>query len=395
MISPNSKGEHFQRYIQYTSAIISAYSNDEPFHVYLKKYFSANKKHGSRDRKWIASLCYDFFRLGNGVSADVDFKQKLLIAFFLCEKDPSPFLAFLKPEWNSLIQLSLNEKIEFVKREFDPTKTFPFVTKLSSAISVDKFSCSFLIQPKLFIRNRPGSREKVAGKLKLSGILFEKVSDDCFAFKNNEKVSDVLDIDKECVIQDYNSQRIAEFLKVANDKLRLPVIAIWDCCAASGGKSILAFDFFERIKLTVSDNRKSILENLFKRFKKAGLKNYDSFIADLTSPVPLKKFFDLIIADVPCSGSGTWARTPEWLTFFNRNEINRYSLLQKKIIENTIPGLKPGGYYLYVTCSVFIKENEENVEFIQENFSLKLIKMEYLKGYEMQADTLFAALFTK
>jgi 16S rRNA (cytosine967-C5)-methyltransferase len=50
---------------------------------------------------------------------------------------------------------------------------------------------------------------------------------------------------------------------------------------------------------------------------------------------------------------------------------------------------------LYITCSVFKKENEEVVEFIQGNSELELIKMELLKGYDKKADTMFAALFKK
>ena len=55
--------------------------------------------------------------------------------------------------------------------------------------------------------------------------------------------------------------------------------------------------------------------------------------------------------------------------------------------------LKPGGWLLYITCSVFRKENEDAITFIKDKFEIKLIKMELLKGYEIEADTMFAALF--
>jgi len=48
---------------------------------------------------------------------------------------------------------------------------------------------------------------------------------------------------------------------------------------------------------------------------------------------------------------------------------------------------------LYITCSVFKNENEEVVKFISEQLSLQLLNMEYLKGYNQKADTLFTALF--
>jgi 16S rRNA (cytosine967-C5)-methyltransferase len=49
---------------------------------------------------------------------------------------------------------------------------------------------------------------------------------------------------------------------------------------------------------------------------------------------------------------------------------------------------------LYITCSVFKKENEEVVEYLKQNTSLQLKAMQYYKGYDKKADTLFAALFT-
>jgi 16S rRNA (cytosine967-C5)-methyltransferase len=205
-----------------------------------------------------------------------------------------------------------------------------------------------------------------------------------------------VNIDKEAVIQDYNSQQTLNLTSYM--KRETPDIFVWDCCAASGGKSILAFDLLKNIRLTVSDTRKNILDNLKKRFAKAGIKNYHAFVSDLSVSLPqssMSKKQHLIIADVPCSGSGTWARTPEQLSFFTKKKIEDYSILQQKIVSNAIKILNENGYFLYITCSVFKKENEDNIDFIQRNLNLHLIKSEYLEGYQMQADTLFAALFQK
>jgi 16S rRNA (cytosine967-C5)-methyltransferase len=56
--------------------------------------------------------------------------------------------------------------------------------------------------------------------------------------------------------------------------------------------------------------------------------------------------------------------------------------------------VKKGGYLLYITCSVFKKENEEVIEYLERDFNLKVQKMELLKGYDKKADSLFAALLT-
>ncbi len=65
---------------------------------------------------------------------------------------------------------------------------------------------------------------------------------------------------------------------------------------------------------------------------KHGIDNYKSFVADLTDnndSVPETKY-DLIIADVPCTGSGTWARTPEQLSFFKEEKDRLLSSIAKK-----------------------------------------------------------------
>jgi 16S rRNA (cytosine967-C5)-methyltransferase len=361
----------------------------------LKKYFSQNKKHGSKDRKQIAALCYHYFRVGMAVSSLVSIDEKLLLATFLIEKEPSSILEKLKPEWNEKITLDLQQKIEMVKDFFLLEKLFPFKNELSDEISFHQFSLSFLIQPKLFFRIRPGFQKQVFDKLKTAEISFEKINENCLAFSNAEKISDVVDVDKEAVIQDFNSQHTLNLL-TSHVAHQTSNISVWDCCAASGGKSILAFDLLKSIQLTVTDTRKSILENLRKRFAKAGIKKYDSFVADVSaSSFAFEKKFDLIIADVPCSGSGTWSRTPEQLIFFNEKKIQGYSILQKKIVSNVVKSLNDEAYLLYITCSVFEKENEENINFFKEKLGLEFIESNYFKGYEMQADTLFAALLRK
>ncbi len=391
------------KYLQFASSIISGYNGTEPFHLYLKKYFSSNKKHGSRDRKQISALCYDYFRLGHGVITDVSLQEKFLLGIFLCESSPSSLLAAFNPLWNDKVNETLGTKLKIIEELFDIKKIFPFNEYLGDKINVAQFALSFLKQPKLFIRIRPGKKSSVLDKLARANFSFEKLNDDCIAFAHNEKVTDILSVDKEAVVQDYNSQRVGEVLlkyftpltDVA-DENNSP-ISVWDCCAGSGGKSILAADMLKNIELTVTDIRSSIIQNLHKRFAFAGIKNYKSFVADIASKIKLSidNNFELIIADVPCSGSGTWSRTPEQLTFFKEKETDKYAQLQKNIIKNVVPYLDNNGILLYITCSVFKKENEDNVDFILETFHLTLLKTEYLEGYEMQADTLFVAVFRK
>lgn len=382
----------FYSYINTAKAILSLYKGDIPFNAFLRNFFAEEKKYGSRDRRIISSLCYNYFRTGNAITNKTT-EERLLTALLLCTNVSNEILQIEKPEWNEKVSFPLTEKL--IISNIDVEKVFPFNNELSDDIGTKLFNTSFLIQPKLFARVRPGKQEIVKQKLEAAQIPFEEIDQRCLAFTNGTKLEEVADINGEVVIQDFNSQRTGEFLSAAN----IPMPAnVWDCCAASGGKSIMAHDILPNIQLSVSDIRQSIIQILKKRFREAGIQNYKSFIADLTNYKNLKaalqnKRFDLIICDAPCSGSGTWSRTPEQLIFFKEEEITKYSNLQKSICTNTIPFLKKGGYFLYITCSVFRKENEDISAFIQQKFSLALIKTELLKGYEIKADTMFAALF--
>jgi 16S rRNA (cytosine967-C5)-methyltransferase len=229
-------------------------------------------------------------------------------------------------------------------------------------------------------------------------MAFRTVSEDCLALPAGSKIEQAVALNYEAVIQDLNSQRTAEFFKPAIYSSPMPLISAWDCCAGSGGKSIMLYDLHKQLDLTVSDVRESIISNLKRRFQEAEINNYHSIVADVAASslkLPARSKFDLVICDAPCTGSGTWSRTPEQAYYFDVNKIEEYGSRQKRIVANTIPHLGPGSHFIYITCSVFKKENEEVADFIQQKFQLEMIRAEVLKGYNKKADTMFAALFRK
>jgi len=383
------------RYFSYLNSakeILSVYDGVEPFASFIKKYFAKRKKYGSKDRKQVSHLCYCYFRLGKSFS-DVPPEERILTAVFLCSSQSNEILLELRPAWNEKIHLTVEEKCSMVDTQGTLLKLFPFINELSEGIETKQFILSHLIQTDLFLRLRPGKEKIVKEKLQKAGFLFDEFTKSCIALPNSSGIDGIVELNTEAVVQDFSSQRVGELL--------LPVasgpLSVWDCCAASGGKSIMLYDLNPAIRLTVSDIRESILINLRKRFNEAGIKKYQSVKIDLTQSIPNFKHqtFDLIICDAPCSGSGTWGRTPEQLSYFDENRIDDYTSLQRKIVSNTVPHLKPGGHFLYVTCSVFKKENEGVVEIIEKDFGLNVIRMDVLKGYDKKADTMFAALLQK
>jgi 16S rRNA (cytosine967-C5)-methyltransferase len=319
----------------------------------------------------------------------------------LCETTDSMLLQNLRPEWNEKIALPVLEKMAIAVQKNAVQDIFPFHHLLSEGIDREAYCLSMLVQPDLFIRIRPQAKNEVMNKLEQSGFQWQLLSEYCVRLRSADKVADFFELDKEVVIQDANSQRVLDYLQqpgalapaVGNRQL-----SVWDCCAASGGKSILLMDALEgKVELTVSDIRESILANLHLRFKTAGITGYESFVADISSAAakPSKSDFDLIICDAPCSGSGTWGRTPEQLSFFNQAAVQTYADLQQKIVANAMPQLKSGGLFVYITCSVFQAENESVANFIEESLHCQLLDRQLLAGYHQRSDSMFVAVFRK
>lgn len=389
----------YYSYLHTAAGLLERYDGSEPFPAYSKKFFAVNKKIGSRDRKLISHLCYCYFRTARVLPA-AGIESKIITALFLCSTGPNETLATLNGEWNTMTHLPLPEKLTLAGVE-DPDNFifFPWKNELSTSIDDKKLSASILVQPPVYLRLRPGKEELVHKQLSDGGISFSSRGNDCVSVDPGTKLEDAVALDRDAVIQDYSSQRVGELLKA------IPVTAdplqVWDCCAASGGKSILAADKLANIQLTVSDIRESVLANLRKRFALSGITHFDSFAADLAAAKPVIpsriawEQFDLVIADVPCTGSGTWSRNPEQLFYFDTASTERYGKLQQQICKSVIDFIKPGGFLLYCTCSVFRTENEANIQWLQKKFHLQLVQMEFLTGYDEAADNLFAALLQK
>ncbi len=365
----------FYSHLNSAVAILQAYDGRVPFAHFIKNYFSQHKKFGSKDRRQISELCYCYFRLGRSYP-QLTTEQKIVKGYWLSK-------AIWPNEWLSFFN-------SFHLPQASPDHIFPAAHSLSAGISNDAFVGSHLVQPDLFLRIRPGYKDSVIDKLKAAGIFFV-LKDDSLRLSNSVRVEAAVQLNREVVVQDLSSQRVAELLqlyKTVNTSKNVP--QVWDCCAASGGKSILASDVLQQMELTASDIRPSIIANLKKRFREAGMKNYSALVADAAHANPDKQF-DLIIADVPCTGSGTWARTPEQLLYFDPASIDTFVQLQSAITSNATRYLKPGGYLLYITCSVFEKENEGQVSLLQKA-GLQLVEQRVFRGYEQKADTMFAAL---
>jgi len=372
--------------------ILGEYPADTPLGKFLPGFYRQNKQMGSTDRRIASRLIYNYFRLGKALS-NTPIEERLFVAEFLCNTQVNSFLQHFKPEWAACIGFSLDDKLAMVKTAYPAFKledVFPWVDQLSQSIDKEAFLKSFFVQPDLHIRVLKGHENQVKAALTKADVAFRE-EEQCLALPNGTRLELIFPDKHWFEVQDRSSQQTAQFFKPQKWE------HWWDACAASGGKSLLLHELQPDLKLVVSDIRESILANLDERFQQAGLRKYQKKLIDLTKnadPELHDYEFDGIILDAPCSGSGTWGRTPEMISQFQDFKIQAFQNLQQSIVRNVVKYLKPGKPLIYITCSAFKAENEDMVDFLTTEFGLKLQESQVLKGYEHKADTMFVARMT-
>lgn len=371
--------------------ILGEYPADAPLGKFLPGFYRQNKQMGSTDRRIASRLIYNYFRLGKALFNTAS-EERLFVAEFLCNTQVNSFLSHFKPEWAACIAFSLDDKLAMVKVAhpgFKLEDVFPWTDELSPSIDKQAFLKSFFVQPDLYIRVLKGFETQVKAALTKANIVFREEDGQCLALPNGTRLEQIFAADKHWFeVQDLSSQQTAQFYKPNKWE------HWWDACAASGGKSLLLHELQPDLKLVVSDIRESILANLDERFQQAGLRKYQKKLVDLTKNVDPELHdyeFDGIILDAPCSGSGTWGRTPEMISQFQDFKIQAFQNLQQSIVRNVVKYLKPGKPLIYITCSAFKAENEDMVDFLIGEFGFKLEEKTVLKGYEHKADTMFVA----
>lgn len=371
----------------------SEYTLDEPLSRFLSRFYKENRQMGSSDRRMTSRFLYNHFRIGHAF-AQLPTVERLVLAEYLCENE-SDIVAMYLPELNDSITNDLEKKITYLQSlygDFLPD-IFPFATHLSNEIDKSAFIKSFFVQPHLYIRAKKDRAEYIRIQLERHSIPFKFDGKTTFTLRNGQNLQQIKGIEGYYEVQDLSSQRTIAFFDIQ------PGQSWWDCCAASGGKSLMLLDHCPQIKLTVSDIRMSILRNLDERFLRAGIKApYRKKILDLSQSVSHLmegNEFDRILLDTPCSGSGTWSRTPEMMQQFSPEKIAHFSHLQQSIATNAVPYLKTGGQLIYITCSVFAEENETMAAFIENSLGLTPMATHTLPGYSKQADNMYIATFRK
>ncbi len=366
---------------QHSKTILKEYKGDEPLHFFLKNYYKQHPKLGSRDRKMLSEMCYSWFRCSKAIQNKLPFEEHMTACLHLCKTSNKHLLRLIEPYY---------PPSQVKQLDIDIDQIFPYYIELSKGISTTEWLNNMLAQPQLFIRVRK-EKEQILEVLQEAEVEFTDLGNDCLSLSNGSPINRLLP-PFVYVVQDASSQKTTDYFQPQ------PYEHWWDACAGAGGKSLALKDKEPLIDLTATDTRKTILTNLQERFRLYSHIFPKTHKIDVADNAKLEEQFkgqefDHIICDVPCTGSGTWARTPEQLYFFKHDSVTDFAKQQRKIAVNAADYLKEGGRLFYITCSVFKEENEAVVEHIQEVTKLKLAHQELINGIDQQADSMFIAIF--
>lgn len=152
-------------------------------------------------------------------------------------------------------------------------------------------------------------------------------------------------------IQDEGSQLVAEIAGHAN--------TILDCCAAPGGKTLILAERNPQARMVaceVSPVRHAALRDRLALLDE----RVECRLADATA-LEYEGEFDLVLADVPCSGTGTLARNPEIRHQLALEDLPRQAIRQHAILATAFRAVRPRGRVVYSTCSLEPEENEQVV----------------------------------
>ena len=154
-------------------------------------------------------------------------------------------------------------------------------------------------------------------------------------------------------IQDEGSQLVAELAGKGEN--------ILDCCAAPGGKAAILAELNPKANLLACDVSRRRLDDMrgLLRNVRGARTSYETMDA---AKLAYDKVFDLVLCDVPCSGTGTIARNPEIRHRLEPAEFPRQHSRQVAILLAAMRGLKPGGRLIYASCSLEPEENESVIQ---------------------------------
>ncbi|MBR1889298.1 MAG: rRNA cytosine-C5-methyltransferase [Alloprevotella sp.] len=185
----------------------------------------------------------------------------------------------------------------------------------------------------------------------------------------------------------YVQEASSMFIEQAVQTINLHPQRVLDLCAAPGGKSTLLRSLLPDDCLLVCNEpikpRHHILAENLAKWGHPNVAITHNFAHDFR---PLQGFFDVILADVPCSGEGMFRKDPASRTEWTPQSPENCATLQHSIIEDIWPCLRQGGFLIYSTCTYNRLEDEDNVKWICEALGAELVPVSTRPEWQIYGD---------
>ena len=338
----------------------------EPVGLALTRWSRQARYAGSRDRAAVRDVVYDCLRrrrsfaamageTGRGlVMARTYFEGLTVSELFTGEGyDPAPpneaELAYLAADkdLSDPVRLDYPDFLDTELRRSLGTDFEPVMQAMQERAPVD-----------LRVNGAKGDVKKASQDLEKEGIYTESVEDVPTALRvteNPRKVGGSHAYKSGLVeLQDASSQAVALFSGAR------PGMRVLDYCAGGGGKALALYDAIKgRGQVVAHDIATVRMNDLPVRAARAGARIK---VAAPGDPAMEAGGFDLVFVDAPCSGTGSWRRTPEAKWKIQPLDIDRLVQVQSEILLKAAEYVKQGGVLVYATCSFLKKENRERID---------------------------------
>jgi 16S rRNA C967 or C1407 C5-methylase (RsmB/RsmF family)/NOL1/NOP2/fmu family ribosome biogenesis protein len=182
-------------------------------------------------------------------------------------------------------------------------------------------------------------------------------------------------------VQEASSMFIDHILKHIRQNKQQPV-KVLDLCAAPGGKSTLLNSAIGAEDLLVANEiiktRVPVLTDNLSRWGQSNVIVSNNDPKDIGR---LKSFFDIILVDAPCSGSGMFRKDPQAMNEWSEANVELCHQRQERILADVQPALNQDGYLIYSTCSYSHQENEDILDWLCLEFDLESIRIPIYKEW--------------
>ena len=355
----------------------------------IQNYFRSNKNIGSKDRKFISNCFWNIIKHRNKINwhltnhnLKVTFERQIILELFFLNVDYKNDLPKIKNFF--FLNNKLNKNFKDDNLQFLENLNFEKFINSEMPEYVYYELPDFLLAS--LKRNFKFDWKNVA--LSLSQVSFVDLRINTLKNKTREEILDSLrEIDVPFKISKYSpiGIRLLKRFPINGNKLFKsgnieiqgeasqlsalllgvkPGMQVADICAGAGGKSLVLADIMKNkgriLSLDINQKR---LKQARLRFKRAGVHNVETRLVDLNwSTKGLEKKFDLVLIDAPCSGIGTWSRSPDSRLYFNKTKLAELINIQSELLSKGSTMVAPGGRLAYVTCSILPEEGVDQIE---------------------------------